>query len=140
MLFSARTAEIGLGTGDNTKKPSMKTRSKKLRLLEKKGAVLIVERSNKGIMVEIKLPSEIKDLIKQKKRTSIDLESLGFYKDRRLLIPLLEREGSRCVCRQTKWDSLGLFFSYDFSPLLNHSTIKFPSCQQCFFFRLLSLF
>ena len=33
------------------------------------------------------------------------------------------------VRRQTKWDSLGMFFSCDFSPLFNHSTIKFPSCQ-----------
>lgn len=96
-LFSTRTAEIGFGSGDKSKTPSWKTRSAKLKSLEKKGCITIVERSNKGMLVEILLPSEITtiqepDLIKEE----LDLESLDFYNDRRLLITLLEREGYRC--------------------------------------------
>ena len=96
MLYSTRTAEIGFGTGVNLKPPSMKTRSKKIRSLEAKGAVRIIERSNKGILVEIVLPHEISGLIEKPKRKAIDLDSLDFYKDRRLLSVLLERENYRC--------------------------------------------
>ena len=96
MLFSTRTAEIGLGTGDNKKQPSMKTRSKKLRTLETKGAVRIIERSNKGILVEIILPDEIPNLIKKEIIETVDIESLDFYKDRRFIHSLLEREEYKC--------------------------------------------
>ena len=75
---------------------SMKTRSKKLRTLEAKGAVRIIERSNKGILVEIILPDEIPNLIKKEKIETIDIESLDFYKDRRFIHSLLEREEYKC--------------------------------------------
>lgn len=95
-LYSTRTAEIGFGIGDNAKPPSMKTRSKKIRSLEAKGAVKIIERSNKGILVELLLPTEIAGLIVKNKKEHLDLASLDFYKDRRLTKPLLERENYRC--------------------------------------------
>lgn len=96
MLYSTRTAEIGLGTGDNTKPASTKTRSKKLRSLETKGAVRIIERSNKGILVELVLPNDIDGLIKREYEKTLNMVSLDFYKDRRLLPALLERENYRC--------------------------------------------
>ena len=96
MFYSTRTAEIGFGTGDNAKPPSMKTRSKKIRSLEAKGAVKIIERSNKGILVELILPHKIAGLIKKEEQETINLDSLDFYKDRRLLPTLLEREEFRC--------------------------------------------
>lgn len=96
MLFSTRKAEIGFGIGVNAKPPSSKTRSSKLRTLEKKGALTIVERSNKGILVEIILPSEMNGLIAEKKNVDIDMTTLDFYKDRRLLPALLERENYSC--------------------------------------------
>jgi len=96
-LYSTRTAEIGLGTGDNSKQPSMKTRSKKLRSLEEKGCVQILERSNKGITVKLFLPNEIPGIQTQVVESeSLDLEELDFYKDRRLLNSLLDREDYRC--------------------------------------------
>lgn len=96
-VYSTRTAEIGLGIGDNSKQPSMKTRSKKLRSLEEKGCVKIIERSNKGITVQLLLPSEIPSIQNTKLEIApIDIEELDFYKDRRLLNCLLEREGYRC--------------------------------------------
>lgn len=95
-LYSTRSAEIGLGIGDNAKPPSMKTRSKKIRSLEAKGAVKIIERSNKGILVELLLPNEIPGLLVKNKIEHLDLASLDFYKDRRLIKALLERENYRC--------------------------------------------
>jgi 5-methylcytosine-specific restriction endonuclease McrA len=97
ILFSTRTAEIGFGSGDNSKKPSWKTRSDKLKSLEKKGCVRIVERSNKGMLVKILLPSEITTIQKQDvKKEEVDLESLDFHNDKRLLSTLLARESYRC--------------------------------------------
>jgi hypothetical protein len=96
MMYSTRTAEIGFGTGVNAKPPSMKTRSKKIRSLEAKGAVRIIERSNKGILVELILPHEIAGLIEEEEKEKINLDSLDFFKDRRLLPVLLERENFRC--------------------------------------------
>jgi len=96
MLFSTRKAEIGFGIGSNTKPPSSKTRSNKLRTLERKGALKIVERSNKGIIVEIILPSEMNGLVEEAKNIELDMAALDFYKDRRLLPALLERENYRC--------------------------------------------
>ena len=96
MYFSTRTAEIGFGSGNNSSKPSMKTRSNKLRSLEKKGAIQIIERSNKGILVHINLPSEIKGLIKTGVKIKIDLNDYDFYKDKKLLPIILKRENYRC--------------------------------------------
>lgn len=96
-LYSTRTAEIGLGTGDNSKQPSMKTRSKKLRSLENKGCIQIIERSNKGITVKLLLPSKVPGIRSQViGATPLDIEGLDFYKDRKLLGSILAREDHRC--------------------------------------------
>lgn len=96
-LYSTRTAQIGLGTGDNSKQPSMKTRSKKLRSLEEKGCIQIVERSNKGITVKILLPKQISHIQAQETaEEELEIEDLDFYKDRRLLNSLLAREENHC--------------------------------------------
>lgn len=96
-VYSTRSAEIGLGQGEKNKQPSMATRSKKLRSLEEKGCVEIVERSHKGISVKVLLPNEVLGIHNENpEETSIDLEVLDFYKDRRLLNCILEREGYRC--------------------------------------------
>ena len=96
-LFSTRTSEIGLGTGDKSKPPSMKTRSKKLRSLEEKGCIQIIDRSNKGISVKLLLPSQIPHIQNQEiQEDLIEIEKLDFFKDRRLLNCLLAREEYRC--------------------------------------------
>lgn len=96
-LFSTRTAEIGFGSGDRTKPPSWKTRSDRLKTLEQKGCVKIVERSNKGMLVEIILPGQMPFLQQVEAPPSeINIEELDFYKDRRLLQSILEREDFKC--------------------------------------------
>ena len=74
----------------------LKLNSKKLKSLELKGAVKILERSHKGILVAIVLPQNISGLIKTNEPFEIDIDSLDFYKDRRLLPTILEREDYRC--------------------------------------------
>ncbi len=50
-IFSTRSAEIGYRSGTKNTPPSDSQRSKKLRSLEAKGAIKIIERSHKGILV-----------------------------------------------------------------------------------------
>jgi hypothetical protein len=95
-LFSSKRAQIGFGAGAEGAQPSEKSRSKKLKSLELKGAVKILERSHKGMLVAIVLPENIPGLIKSEESFEVDIESLDFYKDRRLLPSILEREGYRC--------------------------------------------
>jgi hypothetical protein len=95
-LFSTKRAEIGLGSGAAGTPPSEASRSKKLRSLEAKGAIKILERSHRGIEVAILLPREMPNLITTPELESIDLETLDFYKDRKLMPSILEREGYRC--------------------------------------------
>ena len=96
VLFSTKSAPIGFGSGIEGAAPSEKTRSKKLRSLEQKGAVRILERSHKGIEVTTILPSNILGLIKSVEQFDVDIDRLDFYKDRRLLLSILERENYRC--------------------------------------------
>jgi HNH endonuclease len=95
-LFSTRSAEIGLGSGVDGNTPSGNQKSKKLRSLELKGAVKILERSHKGILVQIVLPKDIDGLIYASTQPELEIESLDFYKDKRLLVSILEREGYKC--------------------------------------------
>jgi hypothetical protein len=95
-LFRTKSAEIGFGSGASRTPPSESSRSKKLRSLEIKGAVKIVERSHRGILVQIVLPEHIPGLRDAAPVEPLDLSSLDFYRDRRLLPATLERESYRC--------------------------------------------
>ncbi|MBE2188360.1 MAG: HNH endonuclease [Desulfobulbaceae bacterium] len=96
MYFSTRSAEIGYGQGTKNTNPSGKQRSAKLRSLESKGAIRIVERSNKGIKVKIFLPSEMSGLIKEEISSDINIETLDFYTNKKLIGSILERENNKC--------------------------------------------
>ena len=96
-LFNTRSAEIGIGTGDKTKKPSSKTRSKKLKSLASKGCISILERSNKGILVEIVLPQKTNfahqnEFVAQ----TINIDEIDFYSNRTYVENILARENYRC--------------------------------------------
>ena len=95
-IFSTKRAPIGLGSGTSGTPPSESQRSKKLRSLEAKGAIKIIERSHKGIEIAIILPHEIPNLISIHEAESINLKTLDFYKNRKLMPSILERENYRC--------------------------------------------
>ena len=112
--FSTKSASIGLGSGSEGTAPSESSRSKKLRSLEQKGAVRILERSHKGILVTVILPQNIPSLVKARTELDIDIdiESLDFYKDRRLLASILEREDYRCFYTGKKLTEENCYLDY----------------------------
>ena len=68
-----------------------------IRSLDEKGCIAIHERSNKGHLIEVRLPSELPDVVVQPtEKRVVDLEMIDFFSDRRFLDALLEREAYRC--------------------------------------------
>jgi hypothetical protein len=68
-----------------------------IRSLHQKGCILVHERSSRGHLIEVYLPSEIPNLIPPPSTDKpIDLEAIDFYSDRRYLDALLQREGHKC--------------------------------------------
>lgn len=110
--FSTRTAEIGFGSGDNKRPPSMNSRSKKLRSLEAKGAVEILERTRKGILVRPILPSEIDGLGNENTEVMVDLEEQDFFKQKQLRLSLLVRENYRCFYTGRKIDESSFYLDH----------------------------
>jgi hypothetical protein len=96
MYFSTRSADIGYGQGQKKTKPSGRQRMIKLRSLEEKGVLKIVEKSHKGTLLYLYLPSEINGLIKDEDDIEINIENIDFYKDRKYAEIILERENYRC--------------------------------------------
>lgn len=101
-LFRTKSAAIGFGSGASKTPPSESSRSKKIRSLESKGAVKILERSHRGLLVEIVLPKNIVGLCDPTPKEQVDLASLDFFRDRRLLPAILERENYRCFYTRKK--------------------------------------
>ncbi len=132
-IVNTRSAEIGFGTADKTKKPSSKTRSDRLRSLEQKGCIKIVERSHKGILVEIFLPHEIPALqVRDEVPEVIDLEKLDFFKDRRLLPSLLAREKSRCFYTNRKITAQNCYLDH-VVPQVNNGGNSYRNIVACCF-------
>ena len=68
-----------------------------LRSLDQKGSIVIHERSGKGHSVEVRLPSDIPNLVASPPAEEVlDINRIDFYSDRSYLGALLEREGYRC--------------------------------------------
>lgn len=111
-LYRTKSAEIGFGSGSSKTPPSMTSRSKKLRSLESKGAVKILERSHRGILVEIVLPKDIVGLCDSTPKEQLDLASLDFYQDRRLLPAILERENYRCFYTGKKLTEVSCYLDH----------------------------
>ena len=130
MIFSTRAAEIGYGQGINNRKPSGTQRSKKLRSLERKEAIKIIDRSHLGIKVRINLPNEINGLISEKIEVDLNLEDLDFYKDKRLLKSILERENYKCFYTGRKINETNCYLDH-LIPQSMGGTNKYSNIVAC---------
>jgi len=72
---------------------------KTIRSMDQKGCIQIVERNRNGHMIKVFLPSEIEGLVfeTEEANSSIDIEELDFFKGRKYLESLLERDSERCI-------------------------------------------
>ncbi|OGO38963.1 MAG: hypothetical protein A2W35_11865 [Chloroflexi bacterium RBG_16_57_11] len=88
---------LGLGIGKAGTPPSPAHVSEKIRSLEQKGCINVLDRSNLGTRVQIRLPSEIPGLIPETQQSkAVLLEELDFYHDHHQRTKILEREGYKC--------------------------------------------
>ena len=68
-----------------------------VRSMDRKGCIRIENRSGKGHLIKVFLPSEISGLLPcELPEQEIDLESLDFFTSRKYLHSLIERENGRC--------------------------------------------
>lgn len=78
-IIQVKTSNIGLGKSKAGSLPSESQKSKKLRTLQEKGCVEILERSHRGTMVKLILPKDIPNLIpSQIEVEAIDIEEIVF--------------------------------------------------------------
>lgn len=90
-------SKIGFGMGKDGSPPSQRVISDKLRTLERKGCIKIVERSAKGTALEVLLPHEIPGVVVDSAQPSpADIEALDFFNDPQRRLALLRREAGRC--------------------------------------------
>ncbi len=90
-------SKIGGGLGKNGSPPSQRVISDKLRTLERKGCIEILERSAKGTALEVLFPHEIPGVVVDAPQLSqADIETLDFFNDPQRRLALLRREGGRC--------------------------------------------
>ncbi len=90
-------ARIGAGMGKQGSPPSQRVISDKLRTLERKGCIRIVERSAQGTALEVLLPHEIPGVVVEAPQVSKeDMETLDFFNDPDRRLALLRREGGHC--------------------------------------------
>lgn len=99
LVSVAQLSEV-LNCSKNAVKP-------RLRSLEKKGIVQIVNSGWAGTLLKVFLPTEIPDIVVDDSRTDkIDIEVIDFFKDTRYRPAIFERETGRCFyCRRTLTDN-----------------------------------
>ena len=70
-----------------------------IRSMNQKGCIQIVERNRNGHLIKVLFPSEIEGLVTEPEHENekINIEELDFYKGRKYLSALLERDNKRCI-------------------------------------------
>jgi hypothetical protein len=90
-------ASIGAGMGKEGSPPSQRVISDKLRTLERKGCIKILERSVQGTFLEVLLPHEIPGVVVDTPQLAPeDLETLDFFNDPQRRLAIFRRENGQC--------------------------------------------
>jgi hypothetical protein len=88
---------IGAGMGKEGSPPSQRVISDKLRTLERKGCIKILERSAQGTALEVLLPDEIPGIVVDRPQLpQEDIDTLDFFNDPQRRLAILRRENGRC--------------------------------------------
>ena len=90
-------ARVGFGIGIHGVPPSEFVVAKKLRSLQSKKCIEILDRSSKGTKIKVFLPRDIPDIIPVEVETpQIPLDELDFFNDPERRLLLLQREEKNC--------------------------------------------
>lgn len=95
-VLGRETAVFGLATlASATSMSDFKVREA-VRSMDSKGCIKIEDRTQKGHLIRVLLPSELPNLRSPVENQAVDIETLDFFTGRKYLSPLLAREDERC--------------------------------------------
>jgi hypothetical protein len=92
-------ATVVVGLDSLSRKTNMSTTKlrESIRSMASKGCVKIDDRNRRGHAITVFLPAEIPGLLAKASEVAIEIKDIDFYKNRRYLQPLLDRQEGRCV-------------------------------------------
>lgn len=95
--FKSARRKMAFGVGEYGKPMSEGTCYKKVRSLQSKGCIDIIDTTRDGMKLRLKLPSEIPGVVQQEEAPSPpDLETADFFSVPENRLAILRREGSQC--------------------------------------------
>jgi hypothetical protein len=104
--FKSARARIATGIGEGGKPMSESSAYKRLKSLEQKGCITVVQTEHKGTRIRLHVPSEIAGIVPPVPATpeDIDIEEIDFF-DPENRLAILKREEYRCFYTLKKIDA-----------------------------------
>ena len=96
MAFTSARKRLATGIGESGKPMSEATVRKKIRSLEEKGVVRVVDVTHRGTVFQVRLPAEIGIVPTDESTDELDIDALDFFSDSNHRVTILEREQRRC--------------------------------------------
>ena len=96
VAFKSARRRLATGIGESGKPMSESTVRKKIRSLEKKRVVKVVDVTHRGLVFEVRLPTEIGIVPADDRTEEVDIDNLDFLSDPNYRVTILEREERRC--------------------------------------------
>ena len=94
--FKSARRRMACGVGEKGKPMSENTAYEKLRFLQKKGCIVILDTNREGRKIRLKLPSEIPGVVVATAPEPPDLEAEDFFEIEENRLRILAREGHHC--------------------------------------------
>ena len=96
MAFKSARRGLATGIGESGQPMSEATVRKKIRSLEEKGVVRVVDVTHRGTVFQVRLPAEIGIVPTDECTDEVDIDTLDFFSDPNYRVTILERERRRC--------------------------------------------
>ena len=96
VAFKSARKRLATGIGEGGKPMSETTARKKIRSLEEKGAVRVVDVTHRGTVFQVRLPAEMGIVPADEGTDELDIDALDFFSDPDCRVTILEREQRRC--------------------------------------------
>ncbi len=132
--FKSARRRMACGVGEKGKPMSENTAYEKLRSLEEKGCIVILDSTHEGRKIRLKLPCEIAGVVmKEEPPTMPDLETQDFFNVEENRARILMREGNRCFYCLRQLNGENYVIEHVVSRPMGDNTYRnvVAACRQC---------